>query len=111
VADPPRLDADVLRRAARSVEGGVRLVVVAKPRSKKEGVEAGKDGSLVVRVQAPPVEGAANERIVAVLADLLDVRKGDVRFVRGETARHKELEIAGVTLEDVVARLAGPRAS
>lgn len=99
------VDDVVVRRAARLVDGTVRLVVQAKPRSKSEGVEAGKDGGLVVRVRAPPVEGAANERIVEVLAQILGVRKSAVSLIRGETARHKEIAVAGLALDDVVTRL------
>jgi hypothetical protein len=100
------MDIDVVRRAARLVDGRVHLVVQAKPRSKREGVEAGREGGVVVRVRAPPVEGAANERVVEVLAELLGVRKSAVAIVRGDTARHKEIAIAGVGIDDVVARLA-----
>lgn len=100
------VDVEVVKRAVRTVEGTVRVVVQAKPRSKVEGIEAGRDGGLVVRVRAPPVEGAANERIIEVLAGILGVRRSALTLVRGETARHKELAVSGLTLADVIARLA-----
>ena len=92
----------------RVVDGVVRVVVRAKPRSKREGLElvSGASGALVVRVRAPPVEGAANERIVAVLADVLGARKSDVRIARGEAARDKDVEVRGVPVDAVIARLA-----
>jgi uncharacterized protein (TIGR00251 family) len=82
-----------------------RLVVVVKPRSSKEGVEK-KGADVVVRVRAPPVEGAANERVVEVVAEFLGVKKSAVRIVRGETAKHKELAIAGVDDDVLAERLA-----
>jgi len=81
------------------VDGTVRLVVQVKPRSSKEGVARAADGSLVVRVRAPPVDGEANARLVEVLAAALGVRKGDVSVVRGASARHKELAVLGLDPE------------
>lgn len=81
------------------VDGAVRLVVQVKPRSSKEGVVRAADGSLVVRVRAPPVDGEANARLVEVLAAALGVRKGDVAIVRGASARHKEVAVAGLDPE------------
>jgi uncharacterized protein len=101
------VDVETARKAVRLVDGGLRLVVQAKPRARAEGLERGGDGQLVVRVRAPPVEGAANERIVAVLAELLGLRKSELRIVRGESSRHKELSVTGLTLDELVARLTG----
>lgn len=81
------------------VDGTVRLAVQVKPRASKEGVVRAGDGSLLVRVRAPPVGGEANARLVEVLADALGVRKGDVAIVRGASARHKEVAVAGLDLE------------
>ncbi|MCC7074655.1 MAG: DUF167 domain-containing protein [Deltaproteobacteria bacterium] len=81
------------------VDGTVRLVVQVKPRSSKEGVARAADGTLVVRVRAPPVDGEANARLVEVLAAALGVRKGDVSVVRGASARHKELAVLGLDPE------------
>lgn len=49
------------------------------------------EGVLVVRLQAPPVEGAANEALVALLAKALGVAKTRVRILQGEHARRKVL--------------------
>jgi uncharacterized protein (TIGR00251 family) len=92
----------------RVVDGTVRLAVRAKPRSRKEGVEDG-DTELVVRVRAPPVDGAANERVIEVLATALAIPQRDVVLVRGDSARHKELEVRGLSLDEVVVRLTSCR--
>jgi uncharacterized protein (TIGR00251 family) len=56
---------------------------------------------LVVRVQAPAVDGKANDAVVAAMADVLGVSKSDVRVVAGQTSRTKTLEIAGITAAEV----------
>ncbi len=101
------MSTDVVRKLVRVVDGHVRVVVRAKPRSKREGVELvdAPAPAIVIRVRARPVEGAANEAIVEVLADALHVRKSDVTIVRGDAAREKDVEVRGLTLVDVVARL------
>ncbi len=48
---------------------------------------------LLVRLQAPPQEGRANEELVRFLSDALCCRKAEVRLVRGASARRKQLEL------------------
>lgn len=63
-----------------------------KPGRKRESL--GWDGrQLVADVQAPPVEGAANERLVMMLANWLKLGKRRVEVVKGWTSRNKTLEI------------------
>ena len=93
---------------ARDVDGGARLVVRAKPRSKREGVEldeAGGSAVVVVRINAPPVDGKANERVREVLADALGVPRSRVTILRGESAREKDIAVAGLSAEEVDERL------
>jgi len=54
---------------------------------------------VVVRVNAPPVDGAANDAVIAALAEALDVPKRDIRIAAGATSRNKSLEIAGLSRE------------
>jgi uncharacterized protein (TIGR00251 family) len=89
----------------REGSGGVRLRVRVKPRSSRDGLAGEQEGALVVRLQAPPVEGAANEALVRVLARALGTPRSDVRIVRGDTARLKLVEIAGLPLAVVRERL------
>ena len=60
---------------------------------------------LRVRVTAPPVDAAANEALVALLADRLDCVRGRVELVRGHRSRHKILKVHGLTPEEVFAKL------
>ncbi len=85
------------------VEGGVRFAVRVQPRASRRGVEGLHGDALKVRVTAAPVDGAANEAVVEVLAEALGVPKGAVRIVSGATGRRKVVEVLGVGREAVEA--------
>ncbi len=71
-----------------------RFAVRVKPGSRKGPlVEAAPDGELTVWVKERAVDGAANEGVVAALADHFGVRKRDVRILSGHTSRLKRVEI------------------
>jgi uncharacterized protein (TIGR00251 family) len=74
----------------------VRLDVRVLPRASRNAVEGFRDGRLVIRVTAPPVDGAANVATVALLARTLDLAPRALRVVAGETSRNKTIEIDGV---------------
>lgn len=97
---------DAVKAALRGAEGGCRLVLHVKPNSKVEGLDADAAG-LVLRIAAPPVEGQANDRVLEVLAALLDVARRDLELVRGQSARHKEVAILGLDAEAALARILG----
>jgi len=94
----------------RPTAHGVRIALKVIPRSPRAGVDGVRDGRLLLRVTAPPVDSAANEAVVAVLADLLGVSKRSVRLVSGATGRSKVVEVDGVDVDDVLARLKQPDA-
>lgn len=83
----------------------VRLSVRLSPRASREGVAGVREGVLQVRVTAPPVDGAANEALVRLLAKRLRVGRSAVRIVAGETSRSKVVEIEGLSDAEVWARL------
>ena len=87
------------------VEGGVRFEIWAKPRAKKSRVVGERGDAIEVSLAAPPVDGAANEELVRVLSELLDVPKRAVAIVRGDTSQRKLVEIAGVSAEEARRRL------
>ncbi len=86
--------------------GGARLRVRLQPRSRREGVLGLQGDALRIAVHAPPVEGAANEALVRLLARLVDVPRTHVTVVLGATARDKVLEFAGVSELDLDAAMA-----
>jgi len=67
------------------------------------------DGALRVRVDAPPVEGAANQALVRVLAAELGVARRSVRLVAGAAGRRKLVVVEGLQADEVVARWPGLR--
>ncbi len=75
------------------------------PRAKKTESGGERDGVIVVRLAAPPVDGAANAALVDFLADTLGLPKRSIRIVAGEKSRHKRVAITGVTAEQVRLRL------
>ena len=78
-----------------SVRGdGVLLQLSVMPNAKRTEVDGLHDGALRVRLAAPPIDGRANEALVAWLAKSLGVPKRDVEVLRGESSRRKQVAIA-----------------
>jgi uncharacterized protein len=85
---------------------GAALTVRVTPRARRTEV-AGvlEDGTLRIRVTAPPVEGRANSALVEFLAEVLGTRKSRVEIVAGEKGLDKIVTIAGMAAEDVQRKL------
>ena len=80
--------------------GVVRLALRLTPRASRDGVDgitADAEGRplLKLRLAAPPVEGAANDALIASLAKVLSLRKAEITIRSGETSRIKILHLAG----------------
>jgi uncharacterized protein (TIGR00251 family) len=91
-------------------DGTVRLQIRAKPRAKKSRVLGGReDGALEVALAAPPVDGAANDELVRVLASALGIPRRNVEILRGETAQTKLVAIHGLPADEITSRLETPR--
>jgi uncharacterized protein (TIGR00251 family) len=73
------------------------LAIRLQPRSRREEVVGERDGVIVVRVSAPPVDGKANEALVKLLAKRLGVPRSAVNITHGHTSRDKRLTIDGLT--------------
>jgi uncharacterized protein len=82
-----------------------RLVIKVVPRSKRAAIEGPRNGRLVVRVTAPPVDGAANAAAIEALADALHVPRRALRIVSGETSRNKTIEVTSLDAAELKARL------
>lgn len=67
----------------------------AIPRASRDELAGVRDGRLLVRVTAPPLDGRANAAVCALIAKRAGVPKGAVSVVRGETARDKRVRISG----------------
>jgi uncharacterized protein len=95
----------------RDVPEGVTLRVRVAPRSSRDELAGERDGALVVRLTAPPVDGKANAALVAFLSRRLGVPASRVTLSHGARGRDKVLLVAGARAEDVRARLAAAAAA
>jgi len=82
----------------------MRLNVRVIPRSSKNALEWEQD-ALKVRLTAPPVDGAANEALIALLAERLGLPKRNISIVHGARGRQKVVEIIDITLEALKQKL------
>ncbi len=79
---------------------GVVIDVRVIPRAAKHGIAGSRDGALLVRLKAPPVEGAANAELIEVIAKAARVPRRSVSIVSGERGRTKRVAIAGITPQE-----------
>ena len=91
---------------ARPDDGLLRVRV--QPRASRAAIGAWRaDGTLTVRVTAPPVEDRANVAVGALLATALGVPVSAVRVVHGEHGRDKLVRVTGLTPAEIRRRLEG----
>ena len=89
-------------RKQKQTEVSATLSVRIQPRASKNGISRMQDGSLKIRLTAPPVDGAANEALVTFLSDTLSVSKSQIEILSGHTSREKRVKISGKSEEDVI---------
>jgi uncharacterized protein (TIGR00251 family) len=83
------------------------LTVRVTPRAGRSAIAGVRDGVVLVKLAAAPIDGAANAALVALLSDLLHVPKRSIRIASGDRSRTKVIEIDGVTADDALRRLTG----
>ena len=88
-------------------EDGATFAVRVVPRASKNQIVGMHGDALKVRLTAPPVEGRANEALIACLARRLGVRKSQVEIVAGATSRRKMIRVIGLMAQEVEERLLG----
>lgn len=81
------------------------LAVRVIPRSPRSKIDGRRGDAILVRLAAPPVEGAANEALIELLSRKFHVPKRQITIVSGATSRDKRVEIVGVPETDIQARL------
>jgi len=112
----PTLDPQRILKVFVDVEGDGRMKTLnwvgedafpvwVKPRAGRDQVIGLREGALHVALKAPPVEGRANEALLRFLAEVLEVRPGQVALVSGERSRHKVVRISGLAPEELRRRL------
>jgi hypothetical protein len=91
----------VLQITENLAAGTVIFAVRVQPRASKSEITGELAGALKICVQAPALEGRADEALIEFLAGLLKTPKGAVRILSGERSRIKRLEIRGVTKQQI----------
>jgi len=84
----------------------VEVFVRVIPRARKTECAGFRDDMLVIRVAAPPVEGAANAELIEFLSSALHVPRRAIRILSGDRGRRKRIAIDGVTKEQIYERIA-----
>jgi uncharacterized protein (TIGR00251 family) len=72
------------------------LKVRLQPRARRDEIVGERNGALVVRVTAPPVDGRANDALCRLIAKAAGVAPSRVEIVRGHTSRDKLVRVTGI---------------
>ena len=87
---------------------GVSLAIKLQPRASANEIGGPLGNELRIKVTAPPVDAAANEALVRLLAEHFDCPRRCVEILRGQTSRHKVVKLYDVSAAHVLARLCPP---
>lgn len=90
------------RDVVRESNGKVLLSIRVQPRSRENAIVGVRDNSLLVRVNAPPVDDAANKAVIALLAKTMNLPKSTLSVQQGAKSREKSVKVEHVTAHDVL---------
>lgn len=71
----------------------MKINVIAKPNARMEKMEQDKDGTYLVSVKEPPIQGRANRAIIKLFSELFDTAPTNINIISGYTSRNKIIEI------------------
>ncbi|AXC09847.1 hypothetical protein ACPOL_0470 [Acidisarcina polymorpha] len=95
--------------AVRDTPAGATFCVRVQPRAKKTAITGvmgiGEVSVLKVALNAPPLDGRANQAMVEFFAELLGVARSQVNILAGEKSRAKVIRVQGLTAEDVLSAI------
>ncbi len=83
------------------------LTVRVIPRAGRTAVAGMRGDALLVRLAAAPVDGAANDALIAFLSELFERPKRDITILSGQKSRDKRVRVAGLTARDLESKLSG----
>ena len=86
-------------------DGSLTLSVWAQPNARKSEIVGLQGEYLKVKINSPPVDGAANEAIREFLAELLEIGRSQVNLIRGDTHRQKVFRISGISADLAISKL------
>jgi uncharacterized protein len=90
----------------RQQDDTLLLAVKLQPRASKNEIEGPLGAELRIKVTAPPVDAAANEALLRLLAEVLNCPRNRIQLIRGHTSRHKTVALVGLTPAEVAEKLA-----
>lgn len=94
-----------MEKAAADFKGGCLISLKVIPRSSRDQIVGTEQGALKLKLQAPPVEGAANEAVLEFFSKCLRRPKSTLKLVAGHRSRHKRLMIQGMKASEVLGLL------
>ena len=81
----------------KKTKNGIALEIKVEPRSSKRCIAGTMDNHIVkVKLTAPPVDDAANEQLIEVIAEEFRIKKSQIKIIRGHTSKRKVVEITGL---------------
>ncbi len=86
-------------------DNSIFFYVKVVPRASKSEIAGALDGTLKVRIAAPPVDGAANAELIKLLSKAFEVSKSNVEIISGETSKTKQVKITNAAHEKISAIL------
>jgi uncharacterized protein (TIGR00251 family) len=89
----------------REQDGCVHLNLKVQPRASRSEVGEVVGNELKLKVTAPPVDSAANEAVLRLLAEKLECSRSALQLIRGGTSRHKTVSVRGLQGTDIARRL------
>jgi uncharacterized protein (TIGR00251 family) len=93
-----------------AIAGGVRIAVHVMPNAKKSEVSGLQGDAIKIRLQAPALEGRANEALIRFLAEALNLPRSAISITHGQTNKRKLLALTGklLSVEQVQTALLPP---
>jgi uncharacterized protein (TIGR00251 family) len=81
----------------KKTKNGILIEVKVEPRSSRRQITGIMDETILkVKLTAPPVDGSANEQLIALIAEVTGVKKSQIRIIRGLSSKRKLVEISGI---------------
>jgi uncharacterized protein len=93
--------------AIADTPGGCLIQIKVIPRAPQTMIDGMRDGSILVKLSAPPVEGQANESLMRFIAQICDVPRRAVSLMSGEKSRKKVVRVHHVTRAEATLRVRG----
>lgn len=88
-----------------AADNSITFAVRVQPRAARSGVVGEFAGALKLRLAAPPVDGAANEELIRLLAKFFDLTRVNIELISGATNKNKVVRLSGVSLDEVTRKI------